>query len=127
LLACLSFLGILMGCSLSLDDKYHYTISHRIENKTKNSLSGTLIVGTQVIYFDIEAGKTNELYTRDGGDGSNVSPPKVYEVLDVKELHLDVKDTSVIIDVEPDRKWVCTIDKSTVIFTFPITEDLLTP
>lgn len=118
---------VITGCSL--DDKYHYTLSYRINNQTENSQSGFLIRDSiyylnPSIGFEVEAGKALELFTEDGGDGPNVTPPFGYS-LSTKEIHINTDDQPLIIDVESDEKWEYTTDGSTGIYTFLITEDLI--
>ena len=125
----LAFIGILMGCEN--DDRYHYTVSYRINNQTQSLISGilkrdSLYYKNPSLEFEIEAGKTIELFTRDGGDGPNITPPYGYSLL-TKELHINVEGSFIIINVEPNEKWEYRTEESTGIYTFLITETMLNP
>ena len=114
------------------DDKYHYSLSYRINNQTPNLQSGILFLDSNYysdpsIAFKVEAGQTIELFTGDGGDGSKETPPDRQGLLAMKEIHLNIEESIFIIDVEEDEKWVYTTEKSTGIYTYTITEYDLNP
>ena len=121
-------LAIVTGCSL--DDRYHYTLSYQIANQTENLITGTLIRDSTyyrhpAIEFELKGGETLELYSEDGGDGPNETPTFGY-YLSTSELHINTNNSLIVIDVESNDKWERTTDRSTAIYTFSITEDLLT-
>ena len=70
-------------------------------------------------------GEIIELFTGDGGEGATVTPPYRQGLLSMKELHINTRDSLIIIDVESDEEWEYTTDGSTGIYTFSITKDLL--
>lgn len=128
LIALAVLLAVITGCSL--DDRYHYTLSYQIANKTENLITGTLIRDSTyyrhpAIEFELKGGETLELFTSDGGDGATISPPFRQGLLAMKELQINIEDSILVIDAEPDEKWEYTTEESTGIYTFSITEDLL--